>query len=181
MNRHFLCVVALLACLATPALADDSGIIAIESRTLTFVPSRDDLTVGTVWFNVYSSRPTEVKIDGAAPANEWHHLELAQVGKNQFALPALTIEHADGLLCLSVKAWFNEVGNQYDSWFYVKPDDRYALVAFSTHVDGPDWERARPRFSQNRVATLREFMDVLARPFTIALNQRPLADVPRDR
>lgn len=191
MSRHLPCAVALLACLAAsassaaaqePAHAD--GVIAIESRTLTFAPSRDDLTVGTVWFNVYCSRPAEVRINGVAPADAWHHIVLTEVAKNRFTLPAVTIElprgHA-GLVCLSVKAWFVEVGNEYDALFYEDPDDRYALVSFATRVEGPDWERARPRFSQNRVGTLRELNDALDRPFPIALNQRPLDDVPRPR
>jgi hypothetical protein len=57
--------------------------------------------------------------------------------------------------------------------------DRYALVSFCTRTEGPDWERARPRFSQNRVATLRELEEVLDRPFEIALNERPLPARPR--
>lgn len=187
MRRHLSLPLALLACLTAPALAQEPApatIVAIESRTLTFVPSRDDLTVGTVWFNVYTSRPSEVTINGETPGSEWHHLELTEVARNRFQLPEVAIVTPaghDGLLCLSVKAWFKEVGNQYDSLFYVRPDDRYALVAFSTRTDGPDWEQARPRFSQNRVATLRELHDALARPFAIALNDRPLSDVPRER
>lgn len=191
MSRHLPCAIGLLALLAArapSALAQEpapaGGVIAIESRTLTFAPSRDDLTVGTVWFNVYCSRPAEVRINGVTPTDAWHHLALTEVAKNRFALPDVTIElspgHA-GLVCLSVKAWFDEVGNEYDALFYVNPDDRYALVSFATRVDGPDWEQARPRFSQNRVATLRELEDALARPFSILLNQRPLTDVPRPR
>ncbi|MCW8140884.1 MAG: hypothetical protein KIT58_18430, partial [Planctomycetota bacterium] len=55
-------------------------------------------------------------------------------------------------------------------------DDRYARVAFATRAEGPGWEEARPRFSQNRVATLEAFEAALSRPIPIALNDRPLSD-----
>ena len=74
-------------------------------------------------------------------------------------MPPLTIEFPKdrvGLICMSVKVWFNEVDNKFDSLFYRNGDDRYALVSFSTHTNGPDWQRAKPRFSQNRVATLEQ-------------------------
>jgi hypothetical protein len=167
-------LLALMLLLASPALAQD--IVAIESRTLVFEPTRDDLTVGTVWFNIYASQPSQVTIDGVASAEQWHHLELREVAKNRFALPALRIESRATLLCLSIKVWFKEVGNQHDGLFYERLDDRYALVAFATRADGPEWERARPRFAQNRVATLDEFLAALERPFALRLNRRPLAE-----
>ena len=58
-------------------------------------------------------------------------------------------------------------------------DDRYALVSFCDRAEGPDWEGARPRFHQNRVANLMQFREALSKPFQIRLNQRPLSYLER--
>lgn len=172
--------------LAAAAAAEEPAaeVIAIESRMLTFVPSRDDMSVGKAVVAVHCSRPAEVLLDGEPVAEPWRTIELARVERNRFALPPLRIEVPaghQGVVCLSLKVWFAEVDNQLDGLYYERLDDRYALVAFSTRTDGPEWERARPRFAQNRVATLAELRERLAKPFPIALNRRPLPDPDEPR
>lgn len=151
-------------------------VIQLERQTFVFQPSRDDFTVGKVVFSVHCSRPEEVRVNGREPAS-WNYIYLARVGKNLFELAPLRIEiekEPRGLLCMSLKVWFEEVTNQSDGLFYEKLDDRYALVAFCTRAEGPDWERAEPRFSQNRVESLEQFKAALSKPFELRLNQRPL-------
>lgn len=166
----------------TPPSAPPAGVIAIASRTLTFVPTRDDISVGVAILSVYCGDPARVRIDGRAPEAAWTTIELARVERDRFALPTLQVVHPpDVLVCLSIKVWFAEVGNQHDALLYEDLDDRYALVSFATRTDGPDWERARPRFTQNRAPTLAAFDDALSRPLPIRLNQRPLSELPSPR
>lgn len=180
-------------------------VIDFSRRTLAFKPTRDDFTVGRVVFSLYCSNPKNVRVNGVGldPAwreihlsekgivvdsrssvvpednQAWVVIDLAPVAKNQFELAPLKIEFPKGeagpLLCMSVKAWFNEVTNQYDSMYYQNLDDRYALVSYrSREADYPSPVKAR--FSQNRVATVREFKQALSKPFAIRLNQRPLQE-----
>jgi hypothetical protein len=161
---------------ATPQ--DATEFIRFERRTLEFRPSRDDFTVASAVFSIHCSNPGEVRINGATPDSSWRYIDLVRVGKNRFELPPLEIEiprEHTGLVCMSVKVWFHEVPNEYDSLFYEETDDRYALVSYCTSAEGPDWEQARPRFQQNRVESLEAFRETLSKPFEIRLNQRPLS------
>ena len=185
-----------------PAANSQAAIIDLPRQTLTFKPSRDNMTVGKVIFSVYCSHPDEVRINGvqpdpawsdvhfkdkeivvdrrntAAKDHAWFYIDLPAVAKNQFDLAPLKIEvtRSDprGMICMSVKVWFKEVTNHYDSMFYEKTDDRYALVSFCTSP--PEQSEVKARFTQNRVATAREFKDALAKPFVIKLNQRALRE-----
>jgi hypothetical protein len=116
-----------------------------------------------------------VRLDGAPLPEAWHLLDLRKVDTNTFELPAVRLEADRGLVAVSLKVWFEQVGNEQDAMFYARGDDRYALVAWASRTDGPEWERARPRFAQNRVATPAELDAALSRPLPIALNDRPLA------
>jgi hypothetical protein len=155
-----------------------------------------------VVFSVYCSHPDEVRINSVRPdpawsdvhladtdivvdrrntartTHAWLYIDLPETGKNQFALAPLKIEvtRSDprGMVCTSVKVWFKEVTNQYDSMFYEKTDDRYALVSFCTRP--PEESEVRSRFKQNRVATAAEFKNALSNPFVIRLNQRALRE-----
>ncbi len=133
------------------------------------------------WRDIHLSRTGEIVVDErsrVAPADgvAWLYISLTRLATNQFELPPLKIEFPtnehSGLLCMSVKVWFNEVSNQYDSMFYQKTDDRYALVSYCT--ESPDSSGAMSRFKQNRAATVNEFKQALAKPFVLKLNQRPL-------
>lgn len=164
-------------------VASRATTLALAPRTLELVPSRADFSVATAVLSVFASRPDEVRIDGGAPLEPWTLIELERVGRDRFALPAVRVDLApghEGLVALSLKVWFAEVDNRHDALYYARGDDRYALVAFATRAEGPGWEEARPRFSQNRVATLEAFEAALSRPIPIALNDRPLSDVPAD-
>lgn len=173
---------ALLLAVALAAAAPAQEVAAIDSRVLTFVPSRDDLTVGKAVVSIHAERPEEVRLDGKPLPAAWHLIELERVGPNRFALPPLRLEAPAGeLVCLSLKVWFAEVDNRWDGLFYDRLDDRYALVAWSTRTDGPGWERAKARFAQNRVDTLDQLQERLSRPFPIALNRRPLSDARERR
>jgi hypothetical protein len=167
---------------AAPALPDRFAAIEFGRQTLIFRPTRDDFTVASGVFTIFCPRPEQVLVNGARPDSPWKSIDLAPVARNRFELAPLRIELAGEprpLLCLSVKVWFQEVTNQYDSLFYANLDDRYALVSFATSVEGPDWAQARPRFKQNRVETLEQFRAALEKPLEIRLNQRPLADLER--
>jgi hypothetical protein len=97
-------------------------------------------------------------------------IELRQTGNNQFELPPLVIEagkETRGPVCVSLKAWFSEVTNVYDSLYYSDAADRQALLSFCTRWD----ERARRRYSQNRVATLQEFRARLEKPIAVNLRR----------
>jgi len=170
---------------AKTARQHQSGVIEIPRRTLVFQPTRDDMTVRQVVFSVFSSNPERLRVNGAPPApgvvvadphHAWMYIDLPRASKNQFELAQMKIEFAPhrptGLLCVSVKAWFGEVTNQYDSLYYENVEDRYALVAYCTRA--PDWPMAKARFGMNRVASVREFKEALSKPFVIKLNQRPL-------
>jgi protein-S-isoprenylcysteine O-methyltransferase Ste14 len=178
---------SLTSCVGAPppdapggAAASLTTIIEFPKQTLTFEPSRSDFTVGSVVFNVYAAVPGILRVNGTQPAHDWHAENLKQVGTNRFEVPPLRIEFERGqtnLVCLSVKAWFNEVPNQHDGLFYVNLDDRYALVSWCTRP--PVEHPAKSRFSQNRVETLEQFRERLQRPFVIQLNQHPLSSVPK--
>jgi hypothetical protein len=151
-------------------------VIEFPWQTLTFAPTRADMTVSQVVFTVYASDPAAVLVNGARSNANFMYIDLKRVTTNQFELPPLKIEFPTNapatLLCLSVKVWFAEVSNQYDSHFYQNLDDRYALVAWCNSSPGEPPVRAR--FKQNRVATLAEFKEALRRPFALKLKATPL-------
>lgn len=183
-------------------------VIEFPRQTLILKPTRDDITVGRVVFSVYCPSPEDVRVNGVQLDPAWRDIHLTQTGivvdrrssvvpdagaawmlihlkrtaRNQFEFAPLKIEFSNkehsSLLCMSVKAWFNEVTNQYDAMYYQNLDDRYALVSYCTRPpDNPSEAGAvRARFSQNRVATVNEFKQVLSRPFVIRLNQEPLRE-----
>jgi hypothetical protein len=151
-------------------------VIDLPRRTLIFQPTRDDLTVGCAEVAVVSSHP--VRVNGVE-AKEWNYIYLKQVGRNQFELPALRIEFApdgpEAIGCLSVKILFNEVTAQADSDLYEHRDDRYALLSWCTKA--PELMKDTPykaRFGQNRVQTLDEFKEKLAKPFPLRMKPTPL-------
>jgi hypothetical protein len=171
--------------MAEAAAPPQTEVIELARQTLVFQPTRDDMTVHRVLFSVFSSDPEALRVNGSPPAPDdvhadpnhaWMHIELPQAAKNRFEFAQMKIEFAprrpQALLCVSVKAWFGEVSNQYDALYYENVKDRYALVAYCTKA--PDWPPVKARFGMNRVASVREFKEALARPFVIALNQRPL-------
>jgi hypothetical protein len=180
-------------------------VIEFPRQTLIFKPTRDDFTVGSVIFNFYCSNAEEVRVNGVKLDPTWRdiHLTLAgivvdrrtsnvfeggaawtqifltQVSSNHFELPHLKIESSgehSGYLCMSIKAWFNEVGNDGDSPYYQHVDDRYALVSYSTYPSSDLPAQVRHRFSQNRVGTVGEFKEALSKTFVIRLNQLPLGE-----
>jgi hypothetical protein len=158
--------------------------IRFDRQTLVFRPSRADFTVASAVFSIHCSKPEEVRVNGVRPQSSWQYVDLTRVATNEFELAPLAIElptEPRGLLCMSVKVWFQEVPNEYDSLYYQETDDRYALVSFCTRADGADWKTARHRFRQNRVESLEQFREALSKPFEIRLNRRPLADLERLR
>ncbi len=149
--------------------ASGSPVIELDSRVLEFAPTRDDLEVSIAQFNLFSSG--KLTVNGEEAEHQWKYIDLESVGRNRFRLPALELEFSEegrGYLCMSVKVWFDKLPNEIDSPYYQRVDDRYALVSWCTRHAGPDVHR----FSQNRVATLREFEAVLARPFVIPLKRQ---------
>jgi hypothetical protein len=133
------------------------------------------------WRDIHLTSGGEIVVDErsrTAPADgaAWIYISLRQLSTNQFEMPPLKLEFPtndnNGLFCISIKVWFNEVSNQYDSLFYQKTDDRYALASYCT--SSPDSSAARSRFKQNRVATVREFTELFSKPFVIRLKQTPL-------
>ena len=177
----------IIASVALPALAEPPAlptqVIELPRQELIFRPTRDDITVGCVILSLYGSDLSRsinlkaIRVNGAQPKTS--RLYLKQVSNNQFELPALKIEISSKELrrplYMNLKAWFNEVTNQYDSPFYEHVPDRYALVSYCTKEDD-DPSKVNARLGANRMATLKEFQDRLGRPFVIKLNQRPLRD-----
>ncbi|MHC4088275.1 MAG: hypothetical protein ACYSU5_24180 [Planctomycetota bacterium] len=166
--------------------------IEIDAHVLKFIPTRDDFTVGRAVFtfhcareatyseyenNVYGNRKVEkccgYKVNDDEPENQLKYVYLKQVAKNQLLEVEFSKERS-GHLCMSVKVWFNEVTNMSDSMYYENLDDRYSLVSFCTSYEDFDWINTKPRFGQNRVATLEQFKEALSKPFVIKLNQQPL-------
>ena len=164
-----------------PTKTQLADIVELPHQTLTFEPTRDDITVGCVILSLHHSDlskaiPLEsIRVDGTQPKTPVRYLK--QVGKNQFELPAAKIEFSSqklgGPLYLTVKVWFNELTNQHDSPFYEHVPDRYALVSYCTKEDESP-SSVNSRLGANRVASLREFQERLGKPFVIRLNQRPL-------
>jgi hypothetical protein len=156
-------------------------VIELPRQSLTFQPTRDDITVGCVIFALNIADPSRALDLEALRVNgiklKAPRLYLLQVGENRFELPALKIEFSrqalGGPLYLSLKAWFNELNNQQDSPYYENVPDRYALLSYCTQED-QDASKVNVRLGANRVATLAEFKTNLARPFVIRLNQSPL-------
>jgi hypothetical protein len=151
-------------------------VIELGRQTLNFTPTRDDLTVGCVLLPVVSSH--RVRVNGVE-AERWNYIYLKQVGKNQFELPALRIEFApdgpDTIGCLSVKVWFNEVTYWADSDLYEHRDDRYALLSWCTNPPELMKDTSyKSRFAENRVQTLDEFKQRLAKPFPLRMKPTPL-------
>jgi hypothetical protein len=133
------------------------------------------------WNEIHLTPAGEIVVDkrnriAPADGSAWLYIYPTRLATNQFELPALRIEMStnepQSLLCLSVKVWFNEISNQYDSMYYQNLDDRYALVSFCTRA--PEPSEVRSRFKQNRVATVDEFKQALGKPFVLKLNQRAL-------
>ena len=146
-------------------------VIDLERRVLTFEPTRRDYSVGCAVFSVVSSKP--VKVNGVQ-GEPWSYIYLKQVGKNQFELPALRIEfdlaEPGDIGCMSLKIWFNEVTNYYDSGLYVNNDDRYALVAWTTIPPKQSKDTSyNARFGLNRVESLEMFKQRLAEPFVLRM------------
>lgn len=172
---------------ALPALADaralQTQVIELPGQKLVFKPTRDDITVGCVILSLFHSNlstPLEleaIRVNGTQPKTA--RLYLKQIGKNQFELPALKIEFSSkqlgGPLYMSLKVWFNELTNQYDSFVYEHLPDRYAIVSYCTKEDD-DPSKVNARLGANRVATLKEFKERLGKPFVIELNQRSLRE-----
>ena len=140
------------------------------------------VTLDPAWREVRLTQAGKIVVDRSSSAVPdarvaWADIYLEQVATNQFSLPPLKIESSanepGGQLCMSVKASFNEVTNQYDSMYYENPDDRYALVAWCKSPPEP-LSPVGARFTQNRVATAEEFRATLSKPLVIRLNQRPL-------
>lgn len=159
--------------------------VVLPRQTLTFKPTRNDITVGCVIISLYQAdmgkalKLDAIRVNGVRPKSE--RLYLKQVGKNQFELPALRIEYSSkelgGPLYMSLKAWFNELTNQEDSPYYESENvpDRYALLSYCTN-ENDDPSKVNARLGANRARTLKEFNERLARPFVIRLNQRPLRE-----
>ena len=159
--------------------------VTLRRQTLTFKPSRDDITVGCAVLSLYQADMGKalnldgVRVNGVKPKS--FRLYLKQVSKNQFELPALKIEFATnqigGPLYLGLKVWFNELTNQEDSPYYASEHvpDRYALLSYCTNEDD-DPSKVNARLGANRARTLKEFRERLAEPFVIRLNQRPLRE-----
>jgi hypothetical protein len=177
---------------------------------LSFKPTRDDMTVRDVIFNLYCSNPDAVRVNEVrpdptwrqshlTPAGElvvdergiardrlggaWMFIHLTPVSTNQFALGPLKIEFSrdkpGDYVCMSLKLWFNEVGNDHDGQYYQHQADRFDLVSYrTTQVEPPN--EVNWQFRENRVATVDEFKEIVSRPFVIRLNQRALGAKPTD-
>jgi hypothetical protein len=166
---------------STPARKDLTEVIELPRQTLIFKPTRDDVTVGCLIFSLYQADMGKainldaIRVNGVKP--EIPVIYLKQVGKNQFELPVLKIEFSSqelgGPLYMSLKAWFNELTNQGDSFYYENVLDRYALLSYCSKEDD-DPSKVNARMGANRVATVKEFRERLARPFVIKLNRLPL-------
>ncbi len=170
-----LTVVVACRCLVA---ADDltNRVISFDRKVLEFTPNRADLTVGIVWLSVLT--PDEdwtVSLQQTERINfqdtgSHKYVELKQIEHNRFELPPLKIEaikRESGPVCVSLKVWFNEILNEFDSLYWIDTADRYSLLTFCTGDD----KTAQARHSQNRVRTLREFRTVLDRPFALRLRR----------
>lgn len=173
-------IVSSLACAGVmfvtcyPSAADENSndVIEFERQILQFTPSRTDLTVGIVWLSVLTPKVDwKVKLPEAERSNfhdarEYKYFELKRVGYNRFELPQLSIQakqRVHGPVCISVKAWLNEVISEYESLYWIDLDDRYSLLSYCSSND----EMARARYSQNRVTTLQEFRARLEKPIVL--------------
>jgi hypothetical protein len=166
-------------------------VIELPRQILTFQPSRDDISVGSVEFAVYywklkarqfwTSEEQQylaaIRVNGQPMESAILRLRLKQAGKNQFELPAMKIEFPSrdqgGPLYFAIRPFFNEVTVQQDSLFFAHPDDWGALLTYCTdETDDPS--KVNGRIGANRVVTLSEFKARLAKPLVIALKDRPL-------
>lgn len=155
-------------------------VLELPQQVLKFKPSRDDISVGHAIFSFKHTLLKEtnldaIEINGMRPDTDVLHLK--QLRKNEFELPAMKIEFSSqelgGPLYLSIKVYFNELTNQYDSQFYENVPDRYAIISYCTKEDEVPSE-VNARLGANRAVTFRAFTEALAKPLTIKLNQQSL-------
>lgn len=161
--------------LRAPAAEPAPQPISFERQVLEFAPTRPDFTVGIAWFTVLTPQKDwtvtfdEPQHDNFDERGDLKYLELKQVGKNRFELPALAIKPAgpdSGAVCMSVKIWFNELPNER-LFFFPHIEDRYSQLSYCSR-DAPE---AQHHFSQNRVATLEDFRARLKQPLVLTLTE----------
>ena len=125
--------------------ADGRETIELGRQELQFAPTRSDLTVGIAVLTVlvpdedWTVTLPESARNDFQDRGSWKVLELKEIETNRFELPPIKIVAArgsSGPVCMSIKVWFHEITNQYDSPFYVHVPDRYALVSFCTCACG---------------------------------------------
>jgi hypothetical protein len=159
-----------------------SGLLELPRQILSVQPTRDDISVRSVVFSVSGSdglfhgETDGIRINGVVPKSS--QLNLKQVGKNQFELPALKIEYSSqvfgGPLYLTLKVWFNEVSTE-DVFFYQDRQDRYALLTYCTD-EAEDPAMVNARWGANRAKTWKEFKEKLAAPLVLNLKPQPLRE-----
>jgi hypothetical protein len=150
----------------------------LPREIVTLQPSRDDLTVGAAILLLYTSHPQNISIETAQPMHgDINFIYLKQIGKNQFELPAITLDlpqnDPKAFLCLSLKLYFNEITNMYDSDIYEKRDDRYSMISYVQGTPEPV-PVGRFSFTQNKVPSLADFESFLSKPIPVRLKSIPL-------
>lgn len=165
--------------------------LQLEAVSVELRPSRDDVSVGAATLILRClQRPRgtdqiseceSFAVDGPWVDSELAYVELERVEENTFALPALNIGFEStrgGYLCVALKLSLAEVSNMCDSDFYVRRDDRYAIVSYCSVDEHPSW--AEPHiFDFNRVSTVEELAGALENGFEVDLEEGPLP-VPID-
>jgi hypothetical protein len=102
-------------------------------------------------------------------------LELTGPAPNTAEMGDLRISFSGegSLLCIALRAIFQEVPHQNDVDVYAVSGDRFSLVSYCSGAQ-PDSVPNRYPFEQNRVGSIAEFVERLSRPIDVKLKPGPL-------
>lgn len=181
-------------------------VIELPRQTLTFKPTRDDITVGRVVLSIYCSNPDDVRVNGVRLDPVWRDVRLTQAGdivvdRSSSTVPDAGVAWTDIYLDrvatnrfvlppLKIESFADRLGGQLCisvKASFNEVTNRYDSMYYENLDDRyalVSWCTNRPeptspvgaRFRQNRVATVEEFRATLSKPIVIRLNQRPLQE-----
>jgi len=180
LARALVLTIAALTVTAPGAAPPETVEIVLPARTIELRPSRD-VAVGELWIQIRCQRKAAgdrrfagcrgFAIDGEA-VDTVRTLELAPTSKNTFRLPEKRIRFektAGAHLCIAVRAIFAGVSHRTDYELFANPGDRYSLVSYCTVCEVPEGSPNRRIFAANRVDSLEQLAERLARPIEIPL------------
>lgn len=161
----------------------------LPPQTLRFTPSRDDVTVRAAWMQFRCVMPSGgatyracpgFTVNGRPVDIDTAMLEFPATGRNTAEMGRVDVSFAGegSHLCIALRAIFNEVPHDDDVGIFAVSRDRASLLSYCTVEVQPDQVPNRYPFEQNRVRSLKEFVERLSRPIEVRLRTGPLPRQP---